>query len=211
MNLNVYKDANLADSLSLNISSYNSPTKLSDHFSLVAAGDWLISNNNFINKMVEAREHNSKMFFSRFIGSSASMEKYLLQGPLTQPNHILFLILDFNGTLFGHLGLKFDAAKGFEVDNVMKILSTKTGLMGAALKTLLTWVKNELCADSAYLKVLSTNSRAIKLYTQLGFVISETYSLRESNLTNGLNILEPCSQEDSNISEEMYVLNIYLD
>ena len=208
MNLNDYKNAKIINSLSLDIPSSASPFMLPDKIALVAAGDWLVSNHNYLNTMVDARDRNSEMFFSQFIGSVASLKKYLLQGPLSQPNHILFLLIDGTGHFFGHVGLKYDFTRGFEVDNVMKFSLDEKGLMSAAIKTLLVWIKDELDVDSVYLKVISTNVRAIRMYTQLGFVLRKSYYLMESNLVNSLTILEPCALEDSNTSEKMYVLHL---
>ncbi len=170
------------------------------------AGPWLLDVTDWLEQMKSSREINREMYFSRFPPSIESLSKYLSKGPIKNENQILFLVVDHFGNLHGHIGLKLDTDKNVEVDNVLRISKGFPGIMKFALNEILCWGSDNLGIREYFLRVISTNSRAIKLYEDLGFTLLERCSLKIESLPNGLTNLKPSSKEDSNTTEEMLIM-----
>jgi hypothetical protein len=170
------------------------------------AGPWLLSVNEWLEQMKNSREINKEMYFSRFPPSLESLSKYLSDGPLGNQNQVLFLLIDKLGKLHGHVGLKLNPEGNVEVDNVLRISNSVPGVMKITLKEVIHWGNRSLGISQYSLKVISTNTRAIKLYKDLGFTLQEKQFLKVTSLHNGLTKLMPASKEDSNTSEEMLTM-----
>lgn len=170
------------------------------------AGPWLLSINEWLEQMKNSREINREMYFSRFPPSLESLSKYLLDGPLGNQNQVLFLVIDKVGKLHGHVGLKVNPDGSVEVDNVLRISNSLPGVMKISLNEVIHWGNRNLGFSQYSLKVISTNSRAIRLYKDLGFTLREKRFLRVTALPGGLTNLMPVSKEDSNTKEEMFTM-----
>jgi RimJ/RimL family protein N-acetyltransferase len=170
------------------------------------AGLWLLSINEWLELMMNMRESNREMYFSRFPPSIDSLSKYLLSGPLRDENQILFLLLDEDRNLLGHVGLKLAPGGNAEVDNVLRTSRKFPGVMKIAIDAVMLWGNSNLGIKEYSLKVISTNDRAINLYEELGFTIKERRSLRVDSHPNELTKLTPVSKEKSNTQEEMLIM-----
>lgn len=170
------------------------------------AGPWLLSINEWLEQMKNSREINREMYFSRFPPSLESLSKYLLDGPLGNESQVLFLVIDKVGKLHGHVGLKVNPDGSVEVDNVLRISNSLPGVMKITLNEVIHWGNRDLGFSQYSLKVISTNSRAIKLYKDLGFTLREKQFLKVTTLPGGLTNLMPVSKEDSNTKEEMFTM-----
>jgi RimJ/RimL family protein N-acetyltransferase len=201
-----YKGSTLEASFCLNIGSQQ--FGVSEHFNLKCrvAGIWLLSAHEWLEQMMNVRESNRQMYFSRFPPSIESLSKYLLEGPLGNENQILFLLLDQDENLQGHIGLKLAPGGNIEIDNVLRTSRSYPGIMKIALDAIMRWGNNNLEIKKYSLKVISTNSRAINLYEELGFTLQERHSLRVESHPNGLTKLTPVSMEVSNTKEEMLIM-----
>jgi hypothetical protein len=179
-------------------------------FECKAVGPWLLNYKPWLEQMVDTRELNREMYFSRFPPSINSLTRYLIKGPIENPNQILFLIFDQLGILHGHVGLKLDPAGNFNIDNVLRITRSSPGVIRIALQKILTW-GNEFLGISEYsLQVISTNKRAIAIYNELGFSLQKRINLRSKNFSDGITNLVPSTKENSNTAEEMFIMTIKL-
>jgi hypothetical protein len=169
---------------------------------------WVLNENRVIDSMVAARERNKLMFFARFDANRESMKTYLFNGPVNNPNRILFLVFDFEKNLIAHAGFKSTNSNFIELDNVMKIDENDTISMYSIITILLNWVKNYYPEKTIVLKVLSTNHRALRLYQKLGFEEYGNSPLRLSGGTNGNASLNVCIEHDSNTYERMILMKI---
>jgi hypothetical protein len=180
------------------------------YFECKAVGPWLLNCKPWLEQMMDIRELNREMYFSRFPPSINSLTRYLAKGPIENPNQILFLILDQLGILHGHVGLKFDLAGNFNIDNVLRITRSSPGVIRMALQKILTW-GNEFLGISEYsLRVISTNKKAIAIYNELGFSVQKRMNLRTKNFSDGITNLVPSTKENSNTAEEMFIMTIKL-
>ena len=154
---------------------------------------------------MNSRHVNREMYFSRFPPSIESLSKYLSVGPLGNENQVLFLVIDHFGNLHGHLGLKQDSDGNVEIDNVLRISSDFPGIMKIALNEVLMWGK-DLGFSHYFLKVISTNTRAIKLYRDLGFTLRDRQFLKIESSSGGLINLIPTFETESNTIEELFIM-----
>jgi len=179
-------------------------------FECKVVGPWLLNYKPWLEQMMDTRELNREMYFSRFPPSINSLTRYLVKGPIENPNQILFLIFDQLGILHGHVGLKLDLAGNFNFDNILRIDRSSPGVMKMALQALLTWGNKILGISEYSLQVISTNKRAIAIYNELGFSLQKRMNLRTENFSEGITNLVPATKEDSNTTEEMFIMRIKL-
>jgi RimJ/RimL family protein N-acetyltransferase len=172
----------------------------------LVVGSWILECDPWLEQMTRARELNKTMFFARFPPSIDSLKKYLKQGAIENPNQILFLFVDQNGELLGHIGLKMNTFRNFEVDNVLRVSFGAPSLMSIMLGRILEWAIDELDPEEFSLKVMSTNLRAISLYEKHGFVLSERCHLKIETFTTNTSTLVPSDIDHSNTSEEMFTM-----
>lgn len=179
-------------------------------FECRVAGPWLLNFESWLRQMKNAREINKEMYFSRFPGSIESLTRYLVGGPIENPNQILFLIVDEAKSLYGHVGLKLDDTGDIHVDNVLRVAGGSPGIIRVALQEILTWGNKNLGISEYGLQVISTNQRAIELYQDLGFITEESRNLRLEKLPNNCTSLAPSTKENSNTTEEMLIMKVKL-
>jgi RimJ/RimL family protein N-acetyltransferase len=118
------------------------------------------------------REAANVFFPSQFPVTVAGTQRWLMQQLLEVPDRLLLWVCGNDGKRLGHLGLfRFDfKTPTVEIDNVVRGLEGAVpGLMTAALETLLTWSFETLGMAEIYLRVLSDNVRALRLYERCGF------------------------------------------
>lgn len=119
------------------------------------------------------RKKAQNYFFSQFNVTTTGTQIWLDKGILQVENRILFIIEDDKKYIFGHIGLtniNYDK-QSCEIDSVLR--GDKNLIPGGficACKALIEWSKQTLKIKEYYLQVFSDNSRAINLYTQLGFL-----------------------------------------
>ena len=179
-------------------------------FECRVAGPWLLNFESWLMQMKNAREINKEMYFSRFPGSIESLTRYLVSGPIENPNQVLFLIVDEAKNLYGHVGLKLDALGDIHVDNVLRVAGGSPGIIRTALQGILAWGSKNFGISEYGLQVISTNRRAIALYQDLGFFIQESKNLRIEKLPNNCANLVPSTKENSNTAEEMLIMKVKL-
>jgi RimJ/RimL family protein N-acetyltransferase len=105
-----------------------------------------------------------------------------VQTQLLQRNdRVLFFVSDSNGNKVGHVGLfRFNYEEGFcEIDNIVRGSDQWKGAIEAGCSAMMTWAFETLGLNRLYLRVVSDNERAIRLYERLGFTEVQRVPLRK--------------------------------
>jgi RimJ/RimL family protein N-acetyltransferase len=177
--------------------------------SLIPVGPWVLEEDDLLAKMALWRESAMDMFFARFQASVSSTRDYLSTHSIALPNRILFII-EANGRYVGHLGLSNVGRENAEIDNVIRgELGEPRKLMTHALERLLVWAEHSLRIKSVQLRVISTNSRAIRLYSSLGFQFVSSDFLREWSDMRGATHLIPCSIDTATVREKSHLMEMH--
>jgi perosamine synthetase len=148
-------------------------------------------NDERVELFYNARKNNELTFPSRFNVTIEGTKKWLESAVITNPDKLLFWIVDDYFDVHGYLGFLFNAELGqIEIDSVMRIGDKHPGLMSQAMHALEDTADSEFSADDIYLLVLGENKRAIKFYLDLGFEIFEKISYKWEE-SDGINKLVP--------------------
>lgn len=150
------------------------------NFSLLPAGEYLLQDNEAIDALAKWRNINVDVYPSRFIATRDSTRRWLRQQVIDAVNRILFLVLDAQGKIVGHLGLSSvdNDSHVLEIDNVARWHddlppNTFSNCLGA----LIDWAKSTMYVEGFRLRVFSTNTRAISFYKKNHFVESRVFPL----------------------------------
>lgn len=142
-------------------------------FSLLPAGEYLLDDNEAIDALAKWRNINVDVYPSRFIATRDSTRRWLRQQVIDAVNKILFLVLDAQGKIVGHLGLSSidNDSHILEIDNVARWHddlppNTFSNCLGA----LIDWATSTMYVEGFILRVFSTNTRAINFYKKNHFV-----------------------------------------
>jgi len=119
----------------------------------------------------EWREASQDAFPQQFKVTFEGTKNWAQRQLLQLPDRFLFLIEDAQKRYIGHIGLfRFDFKKRFcEVDNVVRGADVSPGIMTHATLALMQWAEKTLHIEQFYLRVMSNNTRALKLYERTGF------------------------------------------
>ncbi|MDD2818510.1 MAG: GNAT family N-acetyltransferase [Candidatus Nanopelagicales bacterium] len=166
---------------------------------LVPVGSWILADETLIEAMASWRARTMEMFLAQFESTPAKTANYLQQFSIGLEQRILFMI-ESDGIFLGHIGLANIHPDTAEIDNVMRgINSGPRGLMSASERSLAEWAFVTLDLSSLYLRVLSNNTLAKRLYERDGFVTTESLPLRRESAVDGT-VLVPCSQDQASVS-----------
>lgn len=133
-----------------------------------------------IQALANWRSSAQKWFPSQFNVTPEGTRKWLENQVLHTDDRILFMIETQEGNSVGHVGLfRFDYKnKSCEIDNIVRGVSDVfPGAMYLACNVLLNWVFNIIGIETAYLKTVSDNEAALKLYKKLGFKEMQRFPL----------------------------------
>lgn len=165
---------------------------------LVPIGPWILSDKPLIEAMATWRARTMEMFLAQFESTPTKTADYLLRFSIGQENRILFMI-ESDSTFLGHIGLANIQHGTAEIDNVMRGISAgPRGLMSASERALAGWAFASLDLSSLYLRVLSNNTLAKRLYERDGFVTSESLPLRRESAADGT-VLVPCAPDQASV------------
>jgi RimJ/RimL family protein N-acetyltransferase len=118
------------------------------------------------------REAANPFFPAQFPVTLAGTQRWVVKQLLEVPDRLLFWVKGNDGTAVGHVGLfRFDwDARSVEIDNIVRgMQGALPGIIHASVQTLLQWTYEALHMDEVFLRVLSDNERAVKLYARCGF------------------------------------------
>jgi RimJ/RimL family protein N-acetyltransferase len=156
--------------------------KVGQNTSLVPVGHWILSEVGILQSLTDWRFLYREFFFQQFESSVESTRSYLSKYSLAEKNRVLFLVIQQSRVL-GHLGLSNINGTYAEIDNVIKSPDWQSlagvSSMRDCLKSLIEWARETLEVRNFGLRVLSSNTKAIKLYLDMGFAISRSQNLVE--------------------------------
>ncbi len=125
-----------------------------------------------ISHLARWRQENQHGFPEKFTVTEEGTKRWLAKALLENPDRLLFWLKTPDGAHVGHLGLfRFDYARRHcEADNIVRgRRDLLPGVMTLALAALMDWTFATLDVAEIFLKVLSENERAIRLYDRTGF------------------------------------------
>jgi len=122
--------------------------------------------NETIRLLTEWRRSNERWYPSVFTVTEERTRVWLQKHVLENHERILFVLIDPDGEIFGHMGLYHG-----EIDNVLRgRKQVVKGGMTAGLHSLMKWCYDELKIKNLYLRVFSDNLDAIHFYKNCGFL-----------------------------------------
>lgn len=136
--------------------------------------------NSVISLFSNWRDEHQYAYPTRFEITDEGTARWLEAAVISNPNRILFLILNQALMPVGHIGLLKKSGDDFsvEVDNVLRGEKSDTpGMMTASMGALETWAEKELSIDKIDLRVLKSNKHAINFYEKLGYLPVSSESL----------------------------------
>jgi dTDP-4-amino-4,6-dideoxygalactose transaminase/RimJ/RimL family protein N-acetyltransferase len=131
-----------------------------------------LENSQEIRLLAKWREQAQIWFPSQFAVTEAGTKTWLDKQVLQKNDRILFMIETPEKVSIGHAGLfRFDYQKRCcELDNIIRgEKDILPGIMTQACNSLLDWTFNTLDISNVYLRVVSDNIQALKLYNRLEF------------------------------------------
>lgn len=135
-----------------------------------------LKNESVLESMTNWRSSNQHAYTGRFNPTVEKTAVWLNSQVLNNPDRLLFLVANREGNPIGHLGLAVNETQGtMEIDNVVRGEISSPGLMGLAMATLERFAESELSVESLSLRVLGSNEKALRFYSNCGYsTISET-------------------------------------
>lgn len=141
-----------------------------------------IDDKKLIQTLAKWRGENINAYPTRFPVTIEGTTSWLIEKLIEIPDRILFLVKDCYGNNIGHLGFAncLNGQRLMEVDNVIRgEKQAAPGIMHDAMITLIKWARTTLWPERFYLRVLASNTHAIKFYNKLGFCESSRTPLRK--------------------------------
>lgn len=137
---------------------------------------------NDVKCLTEWRNRYVKSFLTEFVATEAQTRRWLTDIVGPTDSRILFMVDDLDGRTFGYMGLAFiDWERGFaEADAIVRGGPAESGVMTAALRTVLSWAQRGLGLSQLGVRVRSDNP-ALKFYLNLGFIEEGRVPLRRTN------------------------------
>jgi len=150
------------------------PTAAPDHAQVVLEPvTWRDADDPRAIALLAAWRGSANAFFpAQFPVTLEGTHRWLAKQLLENHDRLLFWVRAPQGERIGHLGLyRFDFDDGsVELDNVIRgVPNAVPGAMSSAVEALARWSFAVLRMRALFLRVLSDNARAIRLYEQYGF------------------------------------------
>jgi hypothetical protein len=136
-----------------------------------------LENRELLELLAVSRNHYKGSFLTTSISDANTTKKFLLD-ILESRTKFIFLIYIFRTSskdayLYGHLGYEIIDNHRVEVINVMKIPDRNSNVqMLQPLSTLISFLQRTFSESQIFLKVLTSNIRAMTLYSSCGFKVS---------------------------------------
>ncbi len=140
----------------------------------------LVQDQMVIESLTKWRQKFMHFFMTQFEATPERTKKWLKEVVLIDDSRLLFLIYDENNKLIGNLGICNIQEQSIELDNVVrgeKVQYKK--FMFSCITALIIWILNILVVNTIYLKVFTTNNRAINLYSSLRFNAKQIFALQK--------------------------------
>lgn len=126
-----------------------------------------------LQKLTDWRNKNVHVYPTQFVATIQSTKAWLKDRLLAVPDRILFLVVDNQGKVVGHIGFNGCCNNEFlfEVDNVVRGDSVaEKGLFSKGVIALMEWARKTLNVGGFFLRVMDDNPHAIVFYKRNGFI-----------------------------------------
>lgn len=154
------------------------------------------------------RSEHSSSFLSRFVPTQTRTSVWLTKTFVADPRNALYLIHE-NGKRTGHIGVRYASPQSIEIDNVLKgVQSGSKQTMSLALDLIVSQLIKSNEEIIIFLRVLSNNFRARRLYEKAGFETVDEVRLRQV-FTGTESRLEPCAASVSNVNETLLTMKLH--
>ncbi len=200
------KDKSISIKIDYELQGFSSNS--TDEFVLKLVDRNFLDNLDFIGKILRTRKLNSDNYFNQINPTLSNLKNYLLEGPINNPNHFLFTLVDLEMNIVLCCGFKVSENNLFEIDNVMRLSPKYPGLMYSALSAMIAWIKENFQVSCIHLKVSSNNKSAISLYKKLGFDLTQTSYLKKVYTSNSEFRLVPCENRDPSTNIKMFRMEL---
>lgn len=130
-----------------------------------------VSDTHIVRLLSRWRKKHEVWFPAQFPVSEKRTKMWLEKKVIDEPHRLLFMVA-VSGTYRGHVGLyRFDLKnKSCEIDNIVRGRIGLPGMMETSIRLMMQWAKKDLGILRFTLQTTSENTRAIALYTRIGFV-----------------------------------------
>jgi perosamine synthetase len=131
------------------------------------------ANSELLEKLTDWRNKNVNVYPTQFVATVESTKAWLKDRLLAVDDRMLFLIVDNQGKVAGHVG--FNGCNNddcfFEIDNVVRgEQAAAKGIISAGMFALMEWARKTLNVNGFFLRVMDDNPHAIEFYKRNGFV-----------------------------------------
>lgn len=133
-----------------------------------------------LQRLTQWRNRFVHVYPTQFLATLESTRAWLRDRLLAVEDRMLFLVVDKQGTVVGHMGFNscFNDEAQMELDNIVRgVDGVERGIMANALLTLTEWARKTINVEGFFLRVFADNAKAIDFYRSLGFVVDETIPL----------------------------------
>ena len=170
--------------------------KISNQYNLVPIRFYDLLDEDLIKIFSKWRNANYLAFPGKKKTNYLNTSNWLNNNVLNDNKRILFKIINSNKELIGHIGLKlnYGLLNEIELDNVLRgEKSNEKKIMSLSIKSLAKWSANKLQIDKMFLKVLTTNTHAIKFYEKNDF--SKVRTLKITQNINASKSIDALNEE----------------
>ncbi len=131
------------------------------------------ADNELHEKLTDWRNENVNVYPTQFVATVESTKAWLKDRLLAVDDRMLFLIVDNQGKVAGHMG--FNGCNNddflFEIDNVVRgEQAAVKGFFSAGMFALMEWARKTLNVEGFFLRVMDDNPHAIEFYKRNGFI-----------------------------------------
>ena len=176
---------------------------------LVPLSSLHLSNNEVIEKLWKWREEHSYAYPTRYATSVESTLKWIKNAIIDNENRILFLIYDEGSKLIGHAGFAdvLNDKCFLEFDNILRgDLQARKGIISDVMQTLKKWADSVLFPQGYYLRVLKSNTHAIKFYKNLNFKEIDSYPLYKEESSSGYKLSDVKKNDGESPVDEFIIM-----
>jgi perosamine synthetase len=131
------------------------------------------ADNELLEKLTAWRNENVNVYPTQFVATVESTKAWLKDRLLAVDDRMLFLIVDNQGKVAGHIG--FNGCNNddylFEIDNVIRgEQAAAKGIFSAGMFALMELARKTLNVEGFFLRVMDDNPHAIEFYKRNGFI-----------------------------------------
>jgi perosamine synthetase len=176
-------------------------------FSLTPLSRYHLEDDLLIEKLSTWRDQHQYAYPSRFSVTIGGTKRWLETQVVKNTERLLFLLVDQMGYPIGHVGLLLcDDSSEIELDNILRGESDPPGVMNLAISALEEYAYRELGIDTCKLKVLKSNTHAIRFYEGLGYQAFQEIPLLLTLNDDESSTLTPVESNSDQVDDSFVVM-----